>query len=77
MIANIDENMGRLLAMLDERDLRDNTILIYHDRQRGHRRRADLQCRHARPQDRALRRRPPRSLFHSLARRLAWRAARH
>ncbi len=28
-IANIDENMGRLLKMLDEKKLADNTILIY------------------------------------------------
>jgi arylsulfatase A-like enzyme len=28
-IANIDENMGRLLSFLDEKDLSDNTILIY------------------------------------------------
>jgi arylsulfatase len=32
MIANIDENMGRLLTTLDETGLADNTILIYlHD----------------------------------------------
>jgi arylsulfatase len=29
MIANIDENMGRLNALLDEKGLRDNTIVIY------------------------------------------------
>jgi hypothetical protein len=29
MIANIDENFGRLLAFLDERNLTDNTILIF------------------------------------------------
>ncbi len=29
MIANVDENMGRLMAMLDETGLADNTILIF------------------------------------------------
>jgi arylsulfatase A-like enzyme len=29
MIANVDENMGRLMAMLDETRLADNTILIF------------------------------------------------
>ena len=29
MIANLDENMGRLMAMLDETHLADNTILIF------------------------------------------------
>ena len=29
MISNIDENMGRLMAMLDETGLRENTILIF------------------------------------------------
>ena len=29
MIANLDENMGKLLAMLDETGLADNTILIF------------------------------------------------
>lgn len=29
MIANLDENMGRLLQFLDENDLRDDTILIF------------------------------------------------
>ncbi|HEX4146218.1 MAG TPA: arylsulfatase [Pirellulales bacterium] len=29
MIANIDDNMGRLNAMLDQQGLRDNTIVIY------------------------------------------------
>ena len=29
MCANIDDNVGRLLARLDELKLRDNTIVIY------------------------------------------------
>ena len=38
MIANLDENVGRLDAFLDEQGLFDNTIVIYFERQRRHRR---------------------------------------
>jgi len=29
MVANIDENMGKLMTFLDEEKLTDNTILVY------------------------------------------------
>ena len=59
MEQNIDENFGRLLAKLDELDLRRNTIADRHQRQRPAT--AALHGRLARPQDPGLRRRRARA----------------
>ena len=66
MIANLDENMGRLDALLDETGLADNTIVIYLN-DNGGTAGVRLQRRHARQKTHLLRRRTSRRLLHSLA----------
>jgi arylsulfatase A-like enzyme len=76
MIANLDENMGKLMAMLDETGLADNTILIFMT-DNGGTGGVRRSTPHAGQQDLALRRRPSRAVLHSLARRQAARSRRY
>ncbi len=67
MIANIDENMARLDAMLKESGLYDNTLLIFMTDNGGTVGVPDLECGNAGRQDPVLRRRTPRALLRPLA----------
>ena len=69
MIANLDENLGRLDAFLRESGLYDDTIVFYFNDNGATAGRSGLQRRHARAQDDVLRRRPSRDGLHPLARR--------
>ena len=77
MIANLDENLGKLEDFLKKTGLRDNTIVVFMTDNGGTGGVQRLQRRHARPQDAGLRRRPPRALLRALARGPAGRAARY
>ncbi len=50
MIHNIDQNVGKILAKLDEWDIAKDTLVIFHERQRRDSRSQCLQRRYARHQ---------------------------
>ena len=68
MIANIDENLGKLEAFLRQKQLRDNTILIYmsDNGTQSAQSTSTVQRRHAGQKDQRVRRRASRALFRAL-----------
>ena len=73
MIANIDDNMGKLDAFLRKTGLRDNTILIFMTDNGDGKWRNRVQRRHGAGKKTTLYEGgPPRSVFYSLARRNSW-----
>ena len=67
MIANIDENLGKLEAMLAELGVREDTILVFLTDNGGTAGVLGLQRRDAGAEDRPVRRRPSRSVLPPLA----------